>query len=359
MVWERNEDWWGTEALDLEMKPRYIVDIVNASNEVTMNMINQNEVDLSNNFLPGIDQVLNSGSDVTSFYDGPPYMKSANTAWLVPNVTRAPLDDVEFRQALAHAIDLSQIVEGPYANLVQAASPTGLLPEWDPYVDQELVDQEGFTFDADESIALLEDAGYQDEDGDGYVETPDGDPITLTLEVPSGWTDWMEAARVIAENAQAVGINIEATFPEQSLLVENRNAGEFDLIINNDRQLSNTPWTYYDYLFQLPLDEQQTTANFGRYENEEAWELTEQLASVPTDDQEGAAEITSQLQEIQLAELPAIPLWYNGLWSQATNETWTNWPSEQEGAPKNGAVLWNGWFELGAIYTLAEIELVE
>ena len=359
MVWERNDDWWATEALDLDMDARYIVDIVNASNEVTMGMLHQHEVDLSNNFLPGIDQVLNSDDNITSFYDGPPYMKSANTAWLVPNLTREPLNDVAFRQALAHAIDLEQIVEGPYANLVQPASPTGLLPEWDDYIDHELVEEKGFTYSADEAVAILEEAGYLDEDGDGYVETPDGDPISLTLEVPSGWTDWMEAARLIATNAQDVGINIEAQFPEHDLLVTNRNAGEFDLIINNDRQLSNTPWTYYDYLFQLPVRDTQSTVNFHRYENEEAWALTEELARVPADDVEGAADITSQLQEIQLTELPTIPLWYNGLWAQSTNQNWTNWPSEHEGTPSTPATLWGGWFELGAITTLAEIEPVE
>ncbi|WP_150238976.1 ABC transporter substrate-binding protein [Nocardiopsis quinghaiensis] len=359
MIWERNDDWWGVEALDMDMDARYIVDIVNASNEVTMGMLNQDEVDLSNNFLPGIDQVLNSNDNVTSFFDGPPYMKSANTAWLVPNTTRAPLDDVEFRQALAHSVNITEIVEGPYANLVEPASPTGLLPEWDAYVDQELVADEGFRYDAGEAVGLLEEAGYLDEDGDGFVETPDGEPIALTLEVPSGWTDWMEAARLIAEHAQEVGINIEAEFPDEALLRDHRNSGEFDLVINNERQLSNTPWTYYDYLFQMPVQEQQTTVNFHRYENEEAWDLTEQLAAVPVDDVEAAADITSQLQAIQLAELPAIPLWYNGLWAQSTNSTWTNWPSEHEDTPNSAPTLWNGWMEQGGVTTLAEIEPVE
>ena len=356
MVWKRNDDWWGTETLDMEMKPTYIVDIVNASNEVTMNMISNNEVDLSNNFLPGIDQVID-GQSVTSYYDGPPYMQSANTAWLVVNHDHPALGDVDFRQALARAIDIDQIIDGPYSNLVEAASPTGLLPQWDDYIDHGLVEEEGYAYNPDEAVALLEDAGYVDENGDGYIETPDGEPISLTLEVPSGWTDWMEAASVIAENAQEVGIDIEATYPDFDLLVDNRNSGEFDLLINNERQLSNTPWTYYDYVFQLPIREQQTTVNFGRYENEEAWGLVEQLAAVPADDVAAAAEITSQIQEIQLAELPAIPLWYNGLWSQQTNSVWTNWPSES-GDP-GYATMWDGWFELGAIRTLAQIELAE
>ncbi|WP_017571927.1 ABC transporter substrate-binding protein [Nocardiopsis halotolerans] len=358
MIWERNDEWWATDALDMTMDARYIVDIVNASNDVTMGMLTQGEVDLSNNFLPGIDQLLNSNENIVSFYEGPPYMKSANTAWLVPNHNRAPLDDTAFRQALAHSINITEIVEGPYANLVQPANPTGLLPEWDAYIDHELVSEEGFSHDAAEAVAILEEAGYMDEDGDGFVETPDGEPIALTLEVPSGWTDWMEAARLIEQHAQDVGINITAEFPDQGLLDQNRNAGEYDLVINNARQLSNSPWTYYDYLFQLPIQDEQTTVNFHRYENEEAWQLTEELARVPAGDVEAAAEVTSQLQEIFLAELPVIPLWYNGQWSQANNTHWTNWPSEAEGTPNSAAVMWEGWYEMGGINTLAEIEPV-
>ncbi|GHD17954.1 ABC transporter substrate-binding protein [Nocardiopsis kunsanensis] len=355
MVWERNDAWWGTEALGLEMQPRYIVDIVNTSNEITMGMLDQNEVDMSNNFLPGIDQVLESNEAITSYYDEPPYMRSANTVWLVPNHEREPLGDAAFRDALAHTVDLQQIIEGPYSNLVEPANPTGLLPEWDDYIDHDLVEEEGFTFDPDRAAEILEEAGYTDEDGDGFVETPDGDPISLSLEVPSGWTDWMEAARVIADNAQDVGINIEPAFPDEKLLVENRNSGEYDLALNNEVQLSNTPWTYYEYLFELPLREDQTTANFQRHENEEAWGLVEQLAEVPAEDDEAMAEIAAEIQEIQLAENPAIPLWYNGLWSQTSDTVWTNWPSEADG-PHHPGTMWNDWFELGAIRTLAEIE---
>ncbi|MFE1169852.1 ABC transporter substrate-binding protein [Nocardiopsis sp. NPDC058789] len=356
MVWKRNDDWWGTEVLGLEMKPTYIVDIVVESNEASMNLVRSGDVDMSNNFLPGIDQVID-GENITSYYDGPPYMQSANTAWLVLNHEHEALGDVEFRRALAHSINMDQIIEGPYSNLVEGANPTGLLPQWDEYIDHDLVDEKGYTYNPDEAVALLEEAGYLDEDGDGFVETPDGEPISLTLEVPSGWTDWMESASVIAANAQEVGINIEAAYPDFDLLVNNRNEGDFDMVVNNERQLSNTPWTYYDYLFQLPLREQQTTVNFGRYENEEVWSLVQELAAVPADDTEGAAEVSSRIQEIQLDELPAIPLWYNGLWSQQNNSVWTNWPSEQ--GYHGYAAMWDGWFEIGAIHTLAEIELAE
>ena len=70
-------------------------------------------------------------------------MLSANTALLVPNTTKKPMDDPAFRKALAYSIDTKKIVEGVYGNLVKAAGPTGLLPQWDKYVDQAVVERAG------------------------------------------------------------------------------------------------------------------------------------------------------------------------------------------------------------------------
>ena len=139
----------------------------------------------------------------------------------------------------------------------------------------------------------------------------------------------MEAARVISESASEVGIKVTTDFPEFNALVDQRNSGEFDLVINNERQISNTPWTYYDYIFRLPVQDQQTTVNFGRYENEEAWELVGELDGIPVEDTEKIREVAGKIQKIQLEEMPVIPLWYNGLWAQYNNSVWTNWPSSE------------------------------
>ena len=40
----------------------------------------------------------------------------------------------------------------------------------------------------------------------------------------------------------------------------------------------------------------------------------------------------SKLQTIFLQDLPAIPLWYNGMWAMFNTKYWTNWPSAK-GAP--------------------------
>ena len=76
------------KALNLDVKPKYIVDIVNSSNEVALGLLLQGEIDLSNNFLPGIANLVEGDFNVKTYYPEAPYMLSANTALLVPNTTR-------------------------------------------------------------------------------------------------------------------------------------------------------------------------------------------------------------------------------------------------------------------------------
>ncbi|MEV0592397.1 ABC transporter substrate-binding protein [Nonomuraea cavernae] len=356
VVWVKRDDWWGKAALGVEPKPRYIVDVATPSNEVAMGMLLQKGLDLSNNFLPGVANLIKGNFGITSFYNEPPYMLSANTAWLVPNTRKKPMDDPAFRKALATSVDTKKIVEGVYGNLVKASSPTGLLPQWDQFVDQGVVGGSGFSFDTAKAKKALADAGYRDRDGDGLVENKDGSKIDLTLMVPTGWTDWMEAARAISTSAKAAGINVTPDFPDFNALVEKRGKGDFDLLINNERQLSNTPWTYYDYIFQLPIQKTQNTVNFGRYENKKAWSLVQQLDQVKTDDIEGMKKVISQLQQIHLDEMPIIPLWYNGLWAQSSVSVWKNWPSSAQGAPKSAPAMWRNWMELGGFETLTQLQ---
>jgi peptide/nickel transport system substrate-binding protein len=109
MVWTRNDGWWAKAALNLEVKPKYIVDIVNGANNVALGLLMQGGIDLSNNFLPGIATLVDNGY-VSTYFKGAPYMLSANTAWLVTNDKKPPLDDPQFRLAIANAINIPDIV---------------------------------------------------------------------------------------------------------------------------------------------------------------------------------------------------------------------------------------------------------
>ncbi len=354
MVWIKNDNWWGKTALNLDVKPKYIVDIVNGANNVALGLLMQGGIDLSNNFLPGVATLVDKGY-VSTYFKAAPYMLSANTAWLVTNNLKKPMDDPKFRLAIAWSVNVPDIVNKVYGNIVKAADPTGLLPTWDKYIDAAQRDALGFKYDPKKAAELLASAGYK-KGGDGFVTNKDGSAIKLTIMVPSGWSDWEAARDVIVTSLKAAGINAEAKIVDYNGLVAARNAGDFDLCLNNEVQVSNTPWTYYDYMFRQPLMEGAgKNRNYGSYSNPDAWALVQQLDKTPVDDVAGMQKITAQLQKISLTDMPVIPLWYNGLWSQVSNVVWTGWPSD-EGSHILPAT-WNGYWQMGAVKMLTEIKL--
>jgi peptide/nickel transport system substrate-binding protein len=362
MVWVKNPNWWAIKALSLNVQPTYIVDIVNSSNNVALGQLLAGGLDLDNNYLPGIAQIVNGGYGVTTYFAGAPYMLSGNTAWLVPNTKKKPLDDPAFRKALAEAINPQNVVVKDYGNIVAAADPTGLLPVWDKYIDKAQVKSLGMTFNTAKAKADLKAAGYKT-GSDGMVVNKDGSAIKLNLEVPDGWSDWMEAENLIAADAKAAGININPTHPDYATVVNDRNgtssaAPTFDLVINNDVQIGNTPWVYYDYIFRQPeiAAGPARNRNYEQYDNAKAWALVQQLDKTPVEDIATMQSLCSQLQKIQLTDEPIIPLWYNGEWSQVNNSVWTNWPGDKTYAVQ--PATWNGYWQMGAIYMLTNIKAV-
>jgi peptide/nickel transport system substrate-binding protein len=274
------------------------------------------------------------------------------------NLTKPPMDAPAFRQAMAYAIDVDQIVNVVYGGMVLPANPTGLLPNWEKFVDQDVVDELGFSYDPDKAAQLLADAGYVDTDGDGFVEAPDGSAISLKVNNPAGWTDWMESNRVIVNGLQAIGINAESNFIDYGEYVSQRNEGTFDTMIASDAQIANTPWRYYLWMGRNPIEDIATMqdGNYGRYDNQEVFDLTDQLDQTPTDDIEGMQAIISDLQRIYLTDMPLIPLWYNGAWSQYSNNVWTNWPSSADDANHYFPVSWRGYWNMTGILMLCEVE---
>jgi peptide/nickel transport system substrate-binding protein len=356
LQWNRRNNWWATKAFGMRMPMKYIVDIHNTSNTASLQNLQANNIDLSNNFFPGIDKLV--GGKIGTYYKKAPYMLSANTAWLVPNTTKKPLNDTVFRRALASSININRIVTADYGNIVAKADPTGLLPTWNKWVDKPQAQRLGFKYSVSTAKSLLANAGYKDTNGDGYVENKDGSPINLRIIVPNGWSDWMTAIQIIADSAKDAGIRLTPAYPAFDGLVEERNSGKFDLVINNDEQIGNTPYTYYDYLFHLPIAETMTTVNFARFNQAGAkpWALTLALNKVKTSNVAAAKKIHSQIQKVILEQLPAIPLWYNGMWAQYNTSVWTNFPKASGRGLQTTPSTWNGYLNMTGIDTLANLK---
>src|SRR5271157_83771 len=356
-VWQRNDSWWGIKVFGTPA-PKYIVDIRTSSNNVALGMVLQGQLDLSNNFLPGVGSLVDNGYAGT-YFAKPPYMLAANTAYLAMNLLMKPLDDPAFRKALAYTIDVPSIIQTAYAGLVQASTPGGLPPALSQYDDTVVQMKLGYHFDTATAQQMLAAAGYKT-GADGFVANKDGSPIILTVTCPNGWTDWMAAINVIASSAQAAGINVVAQTPAQSDWNTALQSDTFQLTLQNNTPLTNTPWTTYNALFTHPIVAQMQNGNFGRYNDQAMFDAVDALGKVQASDTAGMKAAVSKIQTIMLTDYPVIPLWYNGAWAQWTvgpTAVWTGFPTSTSANPTY-PITWNGYWQTGGLLTLINLKLV-
>jgi peptide/nickel transport system substrate-binding protein len=172
----------------------------------------------------------------------------------------------------------------------------------------------------------------------------------ITLEVPDGWTDWMEATSIIAQDLAAVGIKISLIYPQDAARNSDLTSGNYDLALDNNASLDSSPWSYFQRVFNLPIVKQQTAQlNWERLDDPAAWNLVQEASTTPPTDTAKLDSIYGQLEADYLQQLPQIPLWYNGAWFQGNTQYWTDYAANGTG-DQNTPVMWEGY--LGAMTTV-------
>ncbi len=356
VVFVKKAHWWAADQhLSPSPKPKYIIDLVNTSNTNALSGVLSGIEDLNNNYLPGVQSLVQQGK-VQTYYPKAPYMLSANTAWLEPNTAHEPLNDPVFRRALAMSINIGQIVSQDYGGQVRTASPSGLLPTWNKYINKAAVEKYGFKYSPTAAKSLLQQHGYKLVNG--YFTNKDGSAVNLDLSVPQGWSDWEAARDMIVSSAAKAGIRITAVVKDFNTWQSDRNTGNFDLVIDNTYQLSDNPWTYWNGIFHLPIIKAgtgQTFANFERYSNKTAWNLVKKLDHTAPAHTKQIKSLNNKLQTILMQQQPMIPLWYNGVWAQFTSKYWTSWPSAK--TPRQYIpAMWRGYLQMTGIDVITHLK---
>jgi peptide/nickel transport system substrate-binding protein len=361
VVWQERpaKSWWAAaQKVEPSPAPMYIEDLV-PHRCWDLCPFTDGYEDLNNNYLPGIQNLVKKGQAQT-YFKGSPYDLPANTAWLEVNTTKKALSDPQFRKALAEAVNTSKITgSGDYNGITTVANQTGLLKVWKKWINNSLVKKYGFKQSSTSAAkATLKAAGYK-VGSNGFVNNKDGSKLKLNIEVPSGWSDWEAARSIIVSGERAAGIDVNVVTGSQGQVqTTDRNQGKFDLEVDNAYQLSDNPWTYFNGIFHLPIitsGSGQTFANFGRYGNAKAWAMVKKLDQTPPTNVKGRKAILSALEKIELTQIPIIPLWYNGIWSQTQSKYWKNWPSSTS---KRNYIptMWNGYLQMTGIDMITHLK---
>ncbi|MFJ7288277.1 ABC transporter substrate-binding protein [Curtobacterium sp. NPDC098951] len=253
---------------------------------------------------------------------------------LIPNLTKAPYNDVNVRKGISLALDRDDIAETATEGNLAAAGQTGLiLPNQEQYLNGSIPDKGMVTQDVDAAKRAFAKSGYTEQDG---KLVKDGKQLTITIMTANGYSDWLRAAQTVQRNLTAIGIKVSIQAPQPAGYQSNLNNGQFDMAMggmgNGDVYQAFNSLLSSD--FYQPVGKS-TVNNYERYQNADTQKLLDEYKA--TTDTAKQQEILDQLQEIVYDDLPVIGMYYGGLWGLFNTGKFVGWPSAEDPymAPQN------------------------
>jgi peptide/nickel transport system substrate-binding protein len=307
----RNADYWDAEHLKVDcMRFPQI-----ANNDQALAAAAAGELDWFGSFLPDIDKTYVARDPEHHKYWFPP----GSLVFVAMNFetenegNRKAFNDLAFRRAFSMAMDRRAMVEIAgygYPTVNEYASGLGrAYHAWNnPKADARYG---AFArYDAEAAKTMLAEAGYRDADGDGFIETPDGDPIAFDILVPNGWTDWVNTVQLAVEGLTAIGIDAGASTPESPLWQERLTKGDFDVAISSHIAGPN-PFLQFNGVLHS-RNQGKTRFAPARYSNRNLDALLDSFYA--TADEERQRAIMDEVQMVVAADMPIVPIFNNPRW---------------------------------------------
>ncbi len=297
-VLEVNEDYFaGRPAVD------ELVFVQFADDAGSLAALRTNAVDMIVSVIgPEQISVLNSVDGIT-VAQGPEFA----TDMINYDMERPPFNNKVVRQAMNLAIDRQDLADTVYLGAASTGSAGWIHPASPMFNDAvETV------YDPEAAIALLEEAGITDSDGDGVREL-DGTPMSFEFLAVGTDALRLRTAELVSQMLAEIGIEAEVTAVETSTWEDAVWPG-FD--VSEGRNYDMSMWGWSAPVQANPLRMWQllhSSPDFGflnltGFSNERADELSELLTS--SIDIDVQTETLAELQEITADELPFILLLY-------------------------------------------------
>lgn len=309
VVYKKNEDYWrGEPKLD-----EVVLKVVDPS--VVANELSSGKIHLTDGF-PTDQYQANKDmegvkflGDVEGSYT---YVGFKLGTWdkekkrVAYNPEESKVSDVALRKAMWYAVDNDAVGEKFYEGL-RWAGTTLIAPSHADFHDSSI---EVPKYDPEKAKEILEEAGYKDTDGDGFVENPDGSELKLTFASMSGGETAEPVANYYLQSWQKVGINIElldGRLQEFNTFYDRvGNGGNDDPAVD----VYMGAWSVGSDVDPAGLYGPDAMFNFPRYENEKNTELLEKGVSEDAFDLEFRQDVYKEWQELMVEEIPVFPTLY-------------------------------------------------
>lgn len=333
-VVEANPDYWQADKVRVD-ELRFSAA---AEGQVEQLKLSRGEYDANSMFVPDIERAYVAKDPEHNRY----WFPSGSPISLYMNLTKAPFDDVEFRRAIAHAMNKERLTQEAGYGYVEEASQTLLvLPGQEEWLDPSIPDGGVVAYDENLASDLLTEAGYE-LDASGKRLGKDGEPLSFGFITPSGWSDWTAAADSVKADFAALGIEVDVETPDYPTVEQDRLTGNYDLTFGARGGYCSMYQSFAETLHSentAPVGEKATT-NEVRWEDARSDELLDELEV--TEDPEAQKPLVHDLQQIMMDQVPFVPLWYGGKWFEYNTKNATGWPSAEDpyAAPENNRLIY-------------------
>ncbi|TFB53532.1 ABC transporter substrate-binding protein [Cryobacterium tagatosivorans] len=323
---KKNKDYWQADKVAVE---KLVLPAANSQLDVV-----KNGYDWAYAFMTDVEGTWVSADKQHNSYWFPP----GGTIALLPNLTKAPFNDVNFREGLSFALDRDKIAKDAEQGYVEAAGQSGLLlPNQEAWLNEDLPNGGAIGQDPEKALAAFKKAGYTQK-GDKLVDKA-GKQLTITITTANGYTDWLQGLQTVQSQLKKLGIDVKLSQPQPAAYYKALNNGDFDIAITG---FGGTGSVFEDFNrllnseFATPVGTS-TTANFQRFKDPKVDVLLADLKAATGEEEQ--KQIAAELQTAVYEQLPVISMFYGGLWGLYSDKNFTGWPSADDAyAPPN---TWN------------------
>ncbi|MCT1902223.1 oligopeptide ABC transporter substrate-binding protein [Oceanobacillus sojae] len=242
----------------------------------------------------------------------------------------AKMADVELRRAMWHAVDNNAVGERFYKGLRWNAT-TLIGPAYPDFYNDEV---EAPTYDPDEANRILDEAGYEDVDGDGIREDKDGEELVINFASMEGGDTAEPIANYYIQAWEAVGLKVElldGRLHEMNAFYDRVEADDPDIDIYQGA------WSTGSDVDPSGLYGKEAPFNYSRYSSEENDSLIAEGNSEESFDIAHRQEVYKEWQELMVQDIPVFPTVYRAA-LEPVNERVTGY---------SAALDWSEWQEVG------------
>lgn len=230
VVLVKKDNWWGASVSGdypgLSAGPDRLIYKPIVDNVSAISALKSEEIDAMANIDPNdfIEMKKDSALNTMYNFETPNFL---GFFMLYVNGRNEKLADKNVRRALAHAIDVDQIIETVYAGLAnRLAAPVHPSAS---YYNNNLTPP---AYDINRAKELLKAAGWEDSNNDGTVDKEiDGESVEMKLEFQfTGQSERQRSlALLIQESTKKAGFGIEIIPMDYQVMLQNTKTGNYDL----------------------------------------------------------------------------------------------------------------------------------